>query len=105
MIPSLVIGLREGVEASLIVGIIAAFLGRNGRRDALRQMWTGLLAAVALCLLIGVGLVALSRELPQRAQEGLETANWTPGCSSSHTRGTRAPRACRFSALWAPTTR
>ena len=73
MIPTLVIGLREGVEASLIVGIIAAFLARNGRRDALRQMWIGVLAAVALCLLIGVGLVSLSRELPQQAQEGLET--------------------------------
>jgi high-affinity iron transporter len=35
VIPTLVIGLREGLEASLIVGIIAAFLGRNGRRDAL----------------------------------------------------------------------
>ena len=45
MIPTLVIGLREGVEASLIVGIIAAFLNRNGRRDALRQMWLGVLAA------------------------------------------------------------
>ena len=73
MIPTLVIGLREGVEASLIVGIIAAFLSRNGRRDALRQMWVGVLAAVALCLLIGAGLVTLSRELPQQAQEGLET--------------------------------
>ncbi|HEY3501951.1 MAG TPA: iron uptake transporter permease EfeU [Actinocatenispora sp.] len=73
MIPTLVIGLREGLEASLIVGIIAAFLGRNGRRDALRQVWAGVLAAVVLCLIIGVGLVVLSRELPQQAQEGMET--------------------------------
>ena len=73
MIPTLVIGLREGVEASLIVGIVAAFLNRNGRRDALRQMWIGVLAAVVLCLAIGVGLVTLSQELPQQAQEGLET--------------------------------
>jgi high-affinity iron transporter len=73
VIPTLVIGLREGLEASLIVGIIAAFLGRHGRRDALRQVWVGVLAAVALCLVIGVGLVVLSRELPQQAQEGMET--------------------------------
>jgi FTR1 family protein len=53
--PDFVIGLREGVEALPIVGIIAAFLNRNGRRDALRQMWLGVLAAVALCLLIVVG--------------------------------------------------
>lgn len=73
MIPTLVIGLREGIEASLIVGIIAAFLGRNGRRDALRQVWIGVGVAVTLCLLIGIGLVTLSRELPQQQQEALET--------------------------------
>jgi high-affinity iron transporter len=60
VIPTLVIGLREGLEAALIVGIIAAFLGRNGRRDALRQMWIGVAAAVVLCLLIGVALLYLS---------------------------------------------
>jgi high-affinity iron transporter len=73
VIPTLVIGLREGVEASLIVGIIAAFLSANGRRDALRQVWIGTAVAVALCLLIGIGLVTLSRELPQRQQEQMET--------------------------------
>jgi high-affinity iron transporter len=73
VIPTLVIGLREGVEASLIVGIVAAFVGRTGRRDALRQVWIGVAIAVALCVAIGIGLVALSRELPQQAQEGLET--------------------------------
>ncbi|GAA2480443.1 FTR1 family iron permease [Actinocorallia cavernae] len=73
MIPTLVIGLREGLEASLIVGIIAAFLAGAGRRDALRQVWIGVVAAVLLCLAIGIGLITLSRELPQRQQEGLET--------------------------------
>jgi high-affinity iron transporter len=73
VIPTLVIGLREGLEASLIVGIIASFLARNGRRDALRATWIGVIAAVVLCLGIGVALVTLSRELPQQAQEGLET--------------------------------
>ena len=47
MIPTLVIGLREGLEASLIVGIIASFLAKNGRRDALRQTWIGVIAAAA----------------------------------------------------------
>ena len=41
MLPTFVIGLREGLEASLIVGIVAAFLGLQGRRDALRQVWIG----------------------------------------------------------------
>ena len=73
MIPTLVIGLREGLEASLIVGIIASFLAKNGRRDALRQTWIGVTAAALVCLAVGIGLVTLSRELPQKAQEGLET--------------------------------
>ena len=73
MLPTFIIGLREGLEAALIVGIVAAFLGQQGRRDALRQVWIGVAAAVALCLAIGFGLQALSRDLPQRQQEMLET--------------------------------
>ena len=73
MIPTFVIGLREGVEAALIVGIIAAFLRREGRRDVLRWVWTGVVLAAGLCLLVGIGLEALSRELPYKQQEGLET--------------------------------
>ena len=73
MIPTLVIGLREGLEASLIVGIIASFLAKNGRRDALKATWIGVGAAVVLCLAIGIALVTLASELPQRPQEALET--------------------------------
>jgi high-affinity iron transporter len=73
MIPTFVITLREGVEASLIVGIIAAFLVKEGRRDALRQMWVGVGIAVVLCAAVGVGLDIVGEELPQRQQEGLET--------------------------------
>jgi high-affinity iron transporter len=73
MIPTFVITLREGVEASLIVGIIAAFLVKEGRRDALRQMWIGVAVAVALCIGVAVVLELVDQELPQRQQEGLET--------------------------------
>jgi high-affinity iron transporter len=73
MIPTLVIALREGVEASLIVGIIAAFLAREGRRDAMRQVWAGVAIAVALCVGIAVLLRVVGQQLPQREQEGLET--------------------------------
>ena len=41
MLPTFVTGLREGREAALITGIIAAFLGLQGRRDVLRQAGTG----------------------------------------------------------------
>ena len=73
MLPTFVIGLREGVEAALIVAIIAGFLRQEGRRDALRPMWLGVGAAVAICAAAGIALELLDQELPQRQQEGLET--------------------------------
>ncbi len=45
---TIVIGLREGLEAALIVGIIAAFRDQEGRSQALRLMWTGVAVAAAL---------------------------------------------------------
>jgi high-affinity iron transporter len=73
MLPTFVIGLREGLEASLIVGIVAGFLGRQGRRDALRQVWIGVIVAVLICIVVGVALEIISTDLPQAQQEGLET--------------------------------
>jgi FTR1 family protein len=73
MLPTFVIGLREGVEAALIVSIIATFLRQEGRTDALRWVWTGVIAAAALCLAVGVILQIVDQELPQKQQEGLET--------------------------------
>lgn len=73
MLPTFVIGLREGLEAALIVGIIAAFVSQQGRKDLLRWVWAGIAAAVLLCFAVGVGLEAASAELPQKQQEGLET--------------------------------
>ena len=73
MLPTFVIGLREGVEASLIVGIVAAFLLQQGRPDALRRMWVGVAAAIVLCLAVGIVLEIVNDNLPQRQQEMLET--------------------------------
>jgi high-affinity iron transporter len=73
MLPTFIIGLREGVEAALIVGIVAAFLAQEGRRDALRQVWIGVSIATAICVAVGFGLNILGEELPQRQQEMLET--------------------------------
>jgi high-affinity iron transporter len=65
--------LREGVESALIVGVVAAFLAKQGSPRALRNMWFGVIAAAFACIGVGVGLHVLSRELPQRQQEMLET--------------------------------
>src|ERR1700753_3518867 len=73
VLPTFVIGLREGLEAALIVGIIAAFLAQHGRRAALRQVWIGPGVAVLICLAIAMTLQAVSADLPQRQQEMLET--------------------------------
>jgi high-affinity iron transporter len=73
VLPTFVIGLREGLEAALIVGIVAAFLRQEGRTDALRWVWAGVAIAVAICVAVGVGLKLLSEQLPYRQQEGLET--------------------------------
>lgn len=73
MIPTFVIGLREGVEASLIVGIVAAFLNHQGNRKALRYVWVGVGIAVVLCMAVGVALQVIDEQLPQRQQEQLET--------------------------------
>ena len=74
MLPSFVIGLREGVEAALIVGIIAAFLRQDPRgRGALKWMWIGVASAIGLCVVAGVALEILDQKLPHREQEGLAT--------------------------------
>jgi FTR1 family protein len=74
MLPTFVIGLREGVEAALIVGVIAAFLRQDPRgRGALKFMWIGVVGAIAICVAAGVALEILNQDLPQRQQEGLET--------------------------------
>ncbi len=71
MLATFIIGLREGLEAALIVGIVAAFLKRNGRR--LTPMWLGVAAALVLSLVVGITLALVEQSLPQAAQEGMET--------------------------------
>jgi len=73
VIATYVIGLREGLEAALIVGIVAAFLRQQGATRALRYVWAGVITAVVLCAGVGVALQVLNQELPQRQQEMLET--------------------------------
>ncbi|QCQ90148.1 iron uptake transporter permease EfeU [Rhodococcus sp. SGAir0479] len=46
------IGVREGLETGIVVMILVAFLVKAGRRDALKWVWTGVGAAVAMVAVI-----------------------------------------------------
>nr|BFD81041.1 hypothetical protein StreXyl84_04420 [Streptomyces sp. Xyl84] len=67
--PSFLIGLREGLEGGLIVSILVATLVRAGARSRLPQVWTGVLAAVALALSFGAVLTFTAASLSATAQE------------------------------------
>ncbi|MER6535818.1 iron uptake transporter permease EfeU [Streptomyces sp900105755] len=67
--PSFLIGLREGLEAGLIVSILVATLVRAGARNRLPQVWTGVLAAIALAMSFGAVLTFTAASLSATAQE------------------------------------
>lgn len=69
MLVAFLIMLREGIEAALIVGIIASYLKQSGRASAMPAVWGGVLLAAVLCCLIGWGVYSTTGEIPQRQQE------------------------------------
>ncbi|MCX4862157.1 FTR1 family protein [Streptomyces canus] len=63
--PSFLIGLREGLEGGLIVSILV----RAGAKSRLPQVWTGVLAAIALAMSFGAVLTFTAASLSATAQE------------------------------------
>jgi high-affinity iron transporter len=71
LVPFLIM-FREGVEAALIVGIIASYLSRTGRGAWMPVVWIGIFLALAFSLGVGAILQFASVEFPQKAQELFE---------------------------------
>jgi high-affinity iron transporter len=67
--PSFLIGLREGLEAGLVVSILLASLAKAGRKDRAGSVWLGVAAAAALSLSFAAVLTFTSAHLPPKAQD------------------------------------
>ena len=72
MLATFFLMLREGLEAALIVGIVAAYVVKIGRRDALSKVALGVAAAIGLSVGIGIIVTLTIERLPVLVQDGLE---------------------------------
>src|SRR6266545_133432 len=68
MLTALLIMLREGFEAALVVAIVYAYILRIGRRDLAGAMWQSVLGAAALSVVMGVGIHLTVENLEGRAR-------------------------------------
>jgi len=74
MAGSLLIMLREGLEAALIVGIILGYLAKTGNRSKSGIVWWGVGAAIAASLVAGAIIFLTAGSLEGRAEEIFEGA-------------------------------
>lgn len=65
---------RESIEAMLVIGILYAWLKRNGGGSGLRALWAGVGAGIGLAGLLGWAILAVQDELAGEALEWFQTA-------------------------------
>jgi len=65
MLSNYLIGLREGIEAALVVSILLTYLVRTNRHSLIRFVWYGVGSALVASILIAVGLETISSELSE----------------------------------------
>ena len=71
MLANALIGLREGLEVGLVIGILIAYLRKLGRDDLLPRLWLGIGIAIALSLGVGALLTWGPYGLSSQAEETL----------------------------------
>ena len=72
IVPGLVVGLREGIEAALIVGIILAYLTKIGRKPLRRYVYIGTAAAFGASLAAALLFAVLLGEFEGTAEQLFE---------------------------------
>jgi high-affinity iron transporter len=68
MLSSLLITLREGLEAALLIGLLLAMVARAGSQQGARWIWTGVAAAAVVAAVAGTALFAMGAELEGTAE-------------------------------------